>query len=74
MLVANGVGGASVEADWALLILLGPAIPLYLVVLPLLPVILRALRHGWTPRPIPIVVATLLVSAAIDAVFWVGRP
>jgi len=62
---------ASVGA--ALLVLLGPSIPLYLVLLPLFPFALRALRRGWDPSPTLVLGATLVVSIVLDLAFWLGR-
>jgi len=73
VLAASGIRGASIDLSWALLILLGPSIPVYLLLLPLFPFVLRALRRGWAPSLASVVGFTLLVSVAIDLLFWLGR-
>lgn len=60
-------------ANWWLLALLGPAIPVYLIVLPLLPFGLRGLRRGWTPRVGPGLLAITALAALFDLVFYLTR-
>ena len=66
-------GSAVLDARWGLLALLGPAIPVYLIVLPLLPFGLRGLRRGWTPRVGPSLLALVVLSALCDLVFYLAR-
>jgi len=73
VLAANLLLGHPTDAGWALLVLLGPSIPLYLVLLPLFPFALRALRRGWDPSPTLVLGATLVVSIVLDLAFWLGR-
>lgn len=73
-LAAGVVAGERIDVRWALLILLGPSLPVYLLLLPLFPFVLRALRRGWDPSPASIVGFTLLASLGVDLLFWLGRP
>lgn len=73
MVAASYLTGAPPDPAWTLLIVLGPSIPLYLLLLPLLPFVLRALRRGWHPRPAAIVLASFVVSGLFDLAFWLGR-
>ena len=61
-------GHAAPGASWSLLLLLGPAMPLYLLLLPLLPFGIRAQRRGWAPR----VVFLLAGIGALGVVFDLG--
>jgi len=71
--LATDAPGRSSDLRWTLLILLGPSIPFYLLLLPLFPFVLRALRRGWAPSRSSVVGCTLLVSVAVDLLFWLGR-
>lgn len=62
-----------IDPGWTLLLLLGPSIPVYLLLLPLFPFVLRALRRGWAPSRSSVLGCTLLVSLAVDLLLWLGR-
>jgi hypothetical protein len=55
------------------LLLLGPSIPIYLLVLPLFPFALRALRRGWVPGRLRIVIGTFAIAFGFDVLFWLAR-
>ena len=62
---------ASPSLGWSLLALFGPAVPVYLVVMPLLPWAILGARRGrvWQLGPVLLGMATL--SAAVDlALYW----
>jgi hypothetical protein len=76
-LAARALGAAPAAAapslDWEMLALLGPAIPVYLVVLPLLPFGLRALGRGWRPALATLLLGLLGLGLAIDLGFALAR-
>ena len=76
--IASGVRFAASGADpslgWLLLALFGPAIPVYLVILPLLPWALLALRRGRVFRLGPALLSIAILSASFDLAFHLSRP
>jgi len=61
----------SPSLGWSLLALLGPAIPVYLVVLPLLPWALMGLRRGRVWRLGPVLLGMATLAAGVDlALYW----
>ena len=69
-------GGAAVtgpSAEWFLLALVGPAIPVYLVVWPLLPLALLGLRRGRVLRLGPVWLGMATLSAGFDLAFYLAR-
>jgi hypothetical protein len=73
-LALGGADAAALEAQWIVLLLLGPSIPIYLLWLPLFPFALRALRRGWVPGRLRLVGGVFAVAIVFDAVFWFARP
>ena len=62
----------SPAAAWSLLLLVGPAMPLYLLLLPLLPFGLRAHRNGWRPRVLALLCGIVALGALFDAGFYLA--
>jgi hypothetical protein len=52
-----------------LLLLLGPAIPVYVAALPLLPMGIVKLRQGWRPRVVSLLLGCIGLALLIDVVF-----
>ncbi len=50
----------------------GPAIPVYLVLLPLLPFAIRSQRRGWRPRLGPLLLGVVGLGAALDGLLYLG--
>ena len=73
LLAASVRNEAAPAASWQLLTVVGPAIPLYVLLLPLLPFLVRQLRRGWAPPFSRVLGAALLASLLIDAVFYLAR-
>ncbi len=59
-------------AAWSLLLLLGPAMPLYLLLLPLLPFGLRAQRNGWRPRVLTLLCGIVALGVLFDLGFYLA--
>ena len=57
---------------WSLLLLVGPAMPLYLLLLPLLPFGLRAHRNGWRPRVLALLCGIVALGALFDLGFYLA--
>jgi len=53
----------------AWLLLFGPAVPVYLLVLPLAPFLLIAQRRGWRPRALWIVAGVTGIGVLFDLAF-----
>ncbi len=70
LLVGLLAGHATPGVAWSLLLLLGPAMPLYLLLLPLLPFGLRAHRNGWRPRVLALLCGIVALGALFDAGFY----
>lgn len=71
---AGGLAAVSApSAGWFLLGLVGPAIPVYLVVLPLLPWALLGLRRGRVLRLGPVWLGIAALSACFDLAFYLAR-
>ena len=73
VVLSSHLEGTGPDPSWTLLILVGPAIPLYLLVLPLLPFVLRALRRGWDPHPVAVLAGTFAAAGVLDLALWLGR-
>lgn len=69
-LVAAAAQWPTPSPGWQLLAVLGPAIPSYLVLLPLLPFGLRAQQRGWHPRLGPLLWSVLALGVALDVGFY----
>ena len=68
--VRRAMHGDWIEADWVLLLLLGPTIPIYLALLPLLPMlILRARRRG-PPRSSGVLAVIIGLQLLIDLALY----
>ncbi len=65
-------GHAAPGASWSLLLLVGPAMPLYLLLLPLLPFGLRAQRRGWTPRAVALLAGIGALGVLFDLGFYLA--
>jgi hypothetical protein len=61
------------DAAWLALLALGPAVPLYVLLLPLSPFLVRFLRRGWAPRFSHVLGVAVSASLLIDAVFYLAR-
>ena len=59
-------------ASWSLLLLVGPAMPLYLLLIPLLPFGPRALRRGWAPRAVVLLAGIVVLGALFDLGFYLA--
>jgi hypothetical protein len=57
------------EGGIPLLLLVGPAIPVYIAVLPLLPLGIVKLRRGWRPRVLSLLAVCVGLALLIDGVF-----
>ena len=70
-LVAAAFGGEPPPAaEWQLLLVLGPALPLYVALLPMLPLGIVKLRRGWRPRRSSLLLACLGLGIVLDALFY----
>jgi len=65
--------GEAPDAAWLALLALGPALPLYALLIPLSPFLLRFLQRGWTPRFSHVLGMALAASLLIDAVFYLAQ-
>ena len=72
LLVGLLAGHESPGLAWSLLPVLGPAVPLYLLLLPLLPFGLRAQRNGWRPRVLALLCGIVALGALFDAGFYLA--
>jgi hypothetical protein len=52
-----------------LLLLLGPAIPVYVAALPFLPLGIVKLRRGWRPRVVSLLAICVVLALVIDGFF-----
>jgi hypothetical protein len=59
-------------ASWSLLIVTGPAMPLWLVLLPLLPFGLIAQRRGWHPRLVALLAGIVALGVLFDLAFYLA--
>ena len=66
------VYGDWLEPGWALLLLLGPSLPLYLLILPLLRMVILRVRRRGAPSTVAILVPIVGVQVAIDLALWAG--
>ncbi len=72
LLVGLLAGHEPPDVAWSLLLLLGPAMPLYLLLLPLLFFGLRAQRNGWRPRVLALLCGIVALGALFDAGFYLA--
>ena len=70
--VGSLAGHATPGASWSLLLVVGPAMPLYLLLLPLLPFGLRAQRRGWTPRAVTLLAGIGALGVLFDLGFYLA--
>jgi len=61
-----------IAAEWQMLALFGPAIPVYVALLPLLPFGVMRLRRGWRPRLSSLLAACIAIGLLIDAFFYLA--
>jgi hypothetical protein len=59
-------------ADWLLLLVVGPAIPLYVALLPLLPLGIARLHRGWRPRRASLLAACIGLALLMDGLFYLA--
>jgi len=75
LILSAGLASSAVRAEslpsaseiWLLLV--GPAVPIYLVVVPLAPFLVVAQRRGWRPRAWQVVGSLMLLGLAMDLAF-----
>lgn len=77
LLVIRLASGAFTDApapalDWQLLLVVGPAVPVYLALLPLLPIGVARLRRGWRPHRLALWAACAGLGMFMDAVFYLA--